>query len=283
MVSQAFQTSIDLVPDRALITWPCFQAKGALDRRVAGSPLAIPRPQANQVHIWAAWLDASETVRAAYQKTLSTTELERAARFYFEEHRNRYIVAHGWLRQLLGAYLGLPAAVLEFEHEAKGKPSLAGAAKASELQFNLAHCENLALIAVCHKNPIGVDVERVRRLDDAEQLVERFFSKREASRFRLVPAAQKSAAFFNLWTRKEAWLKATGEGIGHLLNRVEVSFLPQEPARLLGLPREFPDSSTWSLSDLTPCQGFAAAFALATAGAEPECRCWDHEFIASKL
>jgi 4'-phosphopantetheinyl transferase len=282
MVSQAFQTILNHVPDGATITWPCVQPGSAFGRSDS-SGLALRRPQAQQVHIWAVWLDASPPIRAAYQKTLSAPELERASRFHFEEHRNRYIVAHGWLRQLLAAYLGLPAAALDFDHATKGKPALAGPVKASELQFNLAHSDNLSLVAVTHRIPVGIDVERVRPLDDAEQLVARFFSKQETSRFRSLPAAQKSAAFFNLWTRKEAWLKATGEGITHLLGQVEVSFLAGEPARLLSLPSHFPDASNWSLGDLNPAPGFAAAFALAAPGAEPECRAWDHELTGSAL
>src|SRR5262249_20814147 len=109
---------------------------------------------------------------------------------------------------------------------------------------------------------VGVDVEWIRELHDAEELVSRFFSPRESRVFHELPSEIRPAAFFNLWTRKEAWLKATGEGIGYLLDRVEVSFLPWEPGRLLRLPG-WEDGASWSLLDLKTARGFAAALAIA--------------------
>jgi 4'-phosphopantetheinyl transferase len=120
-----------------------------------------------------------------------------------------------------------------------------------------------------------VDVERMRILADVEELVARFFSPTECSQFRNLPAEQKPAGFFNLWTRKEAWLKATGEGITHLLNQVEVSFLPSGPARLLRLPEAYLNDTSWSLYELVPRPGFVGA--LAFAGDAPTIHCWRYQ------
>src|SRR5262249_10949243 len=161
-------------------------------------------------------------------------ERERATRFVRDVHRERFIVAHGVLRLILARYLDRPAGSLQFKLGPNGKPELAGDLLET-LYFNLAHSENLALVAVGTNSSIGVDVERVRCLDNFDELVGRFFSHREASVFHGLNAELKPQAFFNLWTRKEAWLKATGEGIGHSLNRVEVTFLEGDGARLLKL------------------------------------------------
>jgi 4'-phosphopantetheinyl transferase len=212
---------------------------------------------------------------SAFTRTLSALELERAARFHFDHHRNRFIVGRGWLRQLLGAYLSIPADRLEFEYSPNGKPALTGSAATGGLQFNLAHSEGLGVVAIAQRVTVGIDVEGVRPLADADDLT-RFFSTREHLEFTSLPEDQKRAAFFNLWTRKEAWLKATGDGIADLLARVEVSFVPGEPSQLLRLPAPFPVAS-WSLCDLVPAPGFAAALAVAAAGAQAEGLRWDHE------
>lgn len=226
-----------------LISWPELPSthpRGSLSRGARQfSRCSLDPPANNQVHVWAAWLEAPAPAYGTYDAILSASERERASRFHFAEHRRRYTVAHGWLRQLLGAYVGRSPATLEFELGPKGKPTLAPACNSTDLQFNLAHSEDLSLVAVCRKAPVGVDVERVRAMTDAADLVTRFFSKREAAKFNLLPDQNRAAAFFNLWTRKEAWLKATGQGIGHLLEQVEVSFLPEEPARLLKVPAGF--------------------------------------------
>jgi 4'-phosphopantetheinyl transferase len=212
------------------------------------------------VHVWAANLDLSATALQSFAETLSRNESERASRFHFERDRNRYIAGRGLLRAALGKYLQMPPAQVPLVYGPNGKPLFQGSGNPTVLHFNLAHSQNLALLAVTRAGQIGVDVEAVRPLSDAHELVNRFFSARESAAFESVPEAQKPVAFFNLWTRKEAWLKATGEGIGHLLNKVEVSFLPGEPAQLLSLPQD--STSCWTLTDLAPAHGFAAALAV---------------------
>jgi 4'-phosphopantetheinyl transferase len=120
----------------------------------------------------------------------------------------------------------------------------------------------VALLAVTQLGPVGVDVECIRPIKNVEDLVARFFSRRENEMFQKLPSEKRPAAFFNLWTRKEALLKATGEGIAGGLDRVEVSFLADEPARLLALPENTGEAERWSLSELLPASGFCGAVAI---------------------
>jgi len=215
----------------------------------------------NQVHVWAANLDLLPEALGRCRSALSQEELQRADRFHFETHRNRFMAGRGILRTLLATYLECAPDKLNFSYGPNGKPALADELSQSGLFFNLAHSDDLALIAVTRLGPIGVDVERIRPMPDSDELVERFFSVRESALFQKLPDEQKNLAFFNLWTRKEAWLKATGEGIGDLLNQVEVTFLPGEPAQFLSLPQNSGLTNDWTLRRLEPASSFVGAVA----------------------
>jgi 4'-phosphopantetheinyl transferase len=130
----------------------------------------------------------------------------------------------------------------------------------------------MALLAISRRIAVGVDLERIVPLEDASELVSRFFSPRENAAFQKLTADEQPEAFFNLWTRKEAFLKATGEGIAQSLHLVEVSFLPGERTRLISLPEELAQSSKWQLHNLQPADGFAAA--LAVSREDVELQCW---------
>lgn len=243
---------------------PSPQWKGgwtALERRSATPP----------VHVWAVCLDVAPTVQAQLVRLLSAAESQRAARYHFQLHRKRFIAGRGLLRLLLGRYLNCSPADLDFVYGPSGKPALAPAVVGEPLEFNLAHSEHLALIAVSRGAPLGVDIEKVRSLPEAHDLVRRFFSPREAALFAQLPDPQKEAAFFNLWTRKEAWLKGTGEGIARYLAQVEVAFLSDEPAELLSLPATLARGQHWRLYNLVPAAGFAAALAVAGPHTLPAC------------
>jgi 4'-phosphopantetheinyl transferase len=209
---------------------------------------------------------------AKFHATLAPVERERAARFRFERDRNRFMVGRGALREILGHYLQIDPIKVEFIYGPHGKPLLADNGREGGWQFNLAHSDALALVGVTCAGNIGVDIERIRPVNDVDELVARFFCPREIAAFHALPEEQKPIAFFNLWTRKEAWLKATGEGIGHSLNRVEVAFLPGEAARLLSLPEGPHAGDYWTLHQLDPAPGFAAA--LAVRAADRTLACW---------
>ena len=204
---------------------------------------------------------------------LDACERERAGRFHFARDRRRYIACRATLRTILGAYTGLSPSEIAFEYSGNGKPrlSLKGCVG---LQFNVTHSAELALIALTRGFAVGVDVERVHSISDSAELVARFFSPAENAAFQRLRFELRPEAFFNLWTRKEAWLKAAGEGIGHLLNRVEVRFLPGEPAGLVSLPEGWGPVSRWTLSGLAPAAGYAGALAIEATDVEVQCWAW---------
>jgi 4'-phosphopantetheinyl transferase len=220
---------------------------------------------AGEVHVWRLSLDIGEIPLPKIGEWLSAEERQRADRFLREVHRSRFIVGRGMMRAVLGRYCDLPPERLQLQYGANGKPELApihGARRGGgALHFNLAHSGEVGMLAVTRCGPVGVDIEQVRNDLQFQQLVARFFSEREAAEFSKLSPEQQPAAFFNLWTRKEALLKAMGEGIGHSLNLVEVSFLPGEPARVRSLPAGLWASCEWSLRDLAISPACAGALA----------------------
>jgi len=242
----------------------------------AGVDQRFKLPELGIIDVWATALTAKAEDLVTLEKTLSPSELMRAGRFHFDAHRTRFIVGHARLRQLLGRYLSIPPDSIEFEPGTNGKPQLAGEAAASGIEFNLSHSNELSLTAITTGKQVGVDLEHVRPLSDANDLVRRFFSKREAAAFAIVPEDQKPLAFFRIWTRKEACLKATGQGITHLLDQVEVSFAPGEPAQLVKVPEKWNGSADWSLCHLEPGLGYVGAVAIACRNAKVRFRLWEN-------
>jgi 4'-phosphopantetheinyl transferase len=230
--------------------------------------------ESGQAHLWILELDLSAGARAELLAVLSADERKRADRFLFDHHRNRFIAGRGALRVLLSSYTGVDPDDLCFNYGPSGKPFLVSSPGEPDLHFNLAHSENLGLLAISRLPGLGVDLEQIRWLDDFDALVERFFSPRESSVFQPLPPEAKPEAFFNLWTRKEAWLKATGEGIGYSLNRVEVTFLPSEPARLLNLPDGQGSVQEWTLRELKPAAGYVGAVAVNATDLRINCCQW---------
>ena len=219
----------------------------------------IPRLGETDIHVYCLSLTQPPLIMAQLASTLSIDERQRAGRFHFEVHSSRFIAGRGLLRLLLAHHLHVEPAEINFSYRAAGKPELRAAD--AGLHFNLAHCEDCALLAITRLGPVGVDLERVRDLPDFEELVGRFFSVREATAFARLLPAQKPQAFFNLWTRKEAWLKAVGDGIAQGLDKVEVTFLPGETARLLAIPPgDAPEH--WNLRELQPAAGFVGALGI---------------------
>ena len=224
----------------------------------------------DEVHVWRVPLDDSRITEL--RSTLSPDECARADRFHFERDRNHFIVARSSLRTILGAYLKKNPPELSFSCSNYGKPSLFGEPAGNELRFNLSHANELALIAVTSNRAIGVDIEFIRPEFASEELAERFFSRTEVSALRALPADMQSEAFFNCWTRKEAYIKARGEGMSLPLNQFNVSLTPESDAALLGNQRDAGEVSRWSLRELHPGPGYRAA--VAVEGQGWELRCW---------
>jgi 4'-phosphopantetheinyl transferase len=228
----------------------------------------------NEIHVWATVLAAPANILESFARSLSPDETERARKFKFEKHRNRYIAGRGALRAMLGQYLDVHPSRLRFVYLENGKPMLAEEFASAGIHFNLAHTGELALMALTRIGQVGVDVECVRPVKNVDELVARFFSPRENELFQKVPDADKPAAFFNLWTRKEALLKATGEGITRSLSLVEVSFLPGEAARLISISGDAAKAAQWIVRELSPAKGYTAAVAIQAQ--DVQVQCWNN-------
>jgi len=226
-------------------------------RTVAGVAL-----EPGEIHVWAVPLDPSPAIVERLAASLAADEWERARRFRFDRHRRRYQVGRGVLRELLGAYLGMPAREVVFSYGPRGKPFLAGPAAAGGLSFNLSNSHELALIGLLRGPEIGVDVELLKPMPDLEQIAERFFSASERAALRALPAEQKREGFFNCWTRKEAYLKAMGEGLAAPLDSFDVTLIPGEPPRMLTLKGDAERASRWSYRCFRPADDYIGALAI---------------------
>ena len=211
-----------------------------------------------EVHVWCANLEPGADQLAALEETLTDAEVERANRFRFWRQRRRYVAGRGILRVLLGRYLDLNPAEVNLSYNEFGKPFL----NTNRLQFNLSHSEGVALYAFCLAEDIGVDLEKIRAINDAEGIAARFFSPNEYSRLQALPAENRSAAFFACWTRKEAFIKAEGEGLSFPLDDFDVTFSPGEEPRLITLGGSTEKAENWTLFSLVPAAGYAAALAV---------------------
>lgn len=219
-------------------------------------PPSLPGPAEREhalVHLWQIGLDLPDDEVTRLAGELSPEERQRAARFYFARDRRRFTVAHAALRRILAGYLDCAPARLEFALEQRNKPVLA--APHAALHFNLAHSGEMALLAVTRQGDIGVDVEQIHPLEDLLQLAERNFSPRERAALQGLPPGQQELAFFEIWTRKEAFIKAIGEGLYYPLNAFDVS-LGQAACleSILGQP-----ATGWNLQAFAPAPGYVGA------------------------
>jgi 4'-phosphopantetheinyl transferase len=236
----------------------------------------VPPPELRlssaEVHVWRAALDPAASCVERLQHTLSVDELQRAARFHFPRDRRRFIVARGALRNILGRYTGVPPSELRFRYSAYGKPTLADIEDG--LRFNISHSHEVALFAVTRGREVGVDLEYLRMDVACEEIAEHFFSARERASLRALPMEVKHQAFFNCWTRKEAYIKAHGEGLSLPLDQFDVSLAPGEPAALLATRHDHRDVWRWSLQALMPGPGYAAAVVVEGQGWHITCWQW---------
>lgn len=226
-----------------------------------------------EVHVWRADLNLDGPRLLQLLETLSPDERTRANKFYFRRDREHFVAARGALRDLLGRYTGGPPAALRFSYGGHGKPFLgAEGGGGGRLRFNVSHSNGVALYAIAEGREVGVDIEHVREEVAGLDIAENFFSRQEVAALRALPAAERPVAFFDCWTRKEAFVKARGEGLSCPLNRFTVSLGPGRPAALLSTEDEPHEAARWSLVELFPGRGFRAA--LAVEGGSPLLRCW---------
>ncbi len=216
----------------------------------------------DEVHVWRASLEGTPSQRNTLYTTLADDERQRAARFHADRDRNHYITARGILRALLGLYLQRRPNHLRFSYNTYGKPALSAHYEATSLHFNLSHSGQLVLYTFTSSRELGIDIELTRPDFAREQIAEQFFSSRENIALRALPDAQHTLGFFNCWTRKEAYVKARGQGLSLPLDRFDVSLTPGEPAALLQTRDDPAETTNWTLRELHPGPGYIAALAV---------------------
>jgi 4'-phosphopantetheinyl transferase len=211
-----------------------------------------------EVLIWRIRLNATESALAYYRATLSPEERNRSERFRFENLRHCYIVCRGALRVLLAHYLGCSPKDVEFTFGQKGKPGLRGT---SPMRFNVSHSADFAVFAFTLGCELGVDVERLRELAELESIASRFFCAAETSELLSLSPELRGVAFFRCWTRKEAYIKAVGDGLSIPLNRFQVTLLPGDRSRLVHIDNDTQAVLEWTVHDLDLAPEYIGALA----------------------
>lgn len=217
--------------------------------------------ETNDVHIWRASLEQSPTTVETLRQLLSPDEQSRADRYHFEKDRRHFTTARGYLRTLLGRYLGLAPHEIRFSYTEYGKPGLAPDLD-QQLKFNVAHSGGLALYAFTRIGEIGIDLEHIRPEFTGDDIARRYFSQTEVASLNQLPVTARHQAFFDCWTRKEAFIKAKGLGLSLGLNQFDVTLSPEQPAALLHTRWDEAEASRWSLRAIDAGPEYAAAVAL---------------------
>jgi 4'-phosphopantetheinyl transferase len=245
----------------------------------------------NQVDIWQIQISGQGGVERRRQ-LLSPDEVQRADAFQFEKHRRRYIAGRAAMRQILGIYTEIAPKELVFSYGEKGKPELAGELKRPEIKFNLSNSQDVAVLAVTQNLTVGIDIEWINPEFATDEIARRFFAEGEVRRLQALPVTERSDAFFACWTRKEAYIKALGEGLSVPLDSFEVAFGPGVPAALLQVRVNPSEIERWSMYDIAVTQGFRSALIVEGKGhrlrhmqweeAEPEFRNQDGVILYGK-
>lgn len=233
------------------------------------APPPSPILSDDEVHVWRFSLERSDRDRYDLFQTLSPDERRRAKRLVKEQKRRHFVAGRGVLRAILGRYLNREPSKIGFRYGFHGKPELDSG---GDLQFNLSHSGEGALLALTRGRELGIDLERLRRMANFEQLARRYFAAEEVADLASVPPGEREQAFFNCWTRKEAYIKACGDGLAQPLDRFAVSLRPGEPARMRHIAGDVAEATFWTLTELPPWPGYAAS--LAVRDHSWRLRCW---------
>jgi 4'-phosphopantetheinyl transferase len=214
-----------------------------MTRSMWSQPPSSVSLRAGEVHVWRVSLEQPPERRAEFLQILNDEERARARRFHFDKHRNHFVVARGVLRMLLGRYLDAKPEALQFHYGAYGKPALKE--REGGMCFNVSHSHETALFGFVQDRQIGVDIEYIKRDFSTEDIARRFFTDSEVESIESNLPAERVAAFYRCWTRKEAYIKAIGSGLSQPLNEFDVNCLPE-----------------WSLIDLEPREDYVGALAI---------------------
>jgi 4'-phosphopantetheinyl transferase len=216
----------------------------------------------DKVHVWRASLTLPASRIQGLRRLLSQDEIDRAERFHFQRDREHFIAGRGLLRTILGRYLDQEPDRLRFSYSPHGKPALTPEFDGDTFHFNLSHSRGLALFALTRGRQVGIDLEHIRSDLSNEEIAERFFSPQEVATLRSLPLDRRQEAFFSCWTRKEAYIKARGEGLSIPLDQFDVTLTPNEPAVLLAVRGNEGEVRRWSLLALAPTPDYVAALAV---------------------
>ncbi len=227
-------------------------------RRSTASELALLD---NEVYVWQASTAWAEKRHGQCATLLSPDERTRAERFYFEADRARFILVRGMLRRLLGRYMQIDPAQVEFSYGEFGKPEVKCAGEA-RVRFSVSHSGDMALFAITRARRVGVDVERVRAMSGDGRFAAQLFAASENARLAALGEQERRGAFFQLWTAKEAYLKAVGMGLTMPLDRVEVALGENEPMRLASLDGDVHEAQPWQLERINVGPDYKAALAV---------------------
>ena len=229
---------------------------GAVKRLAQSNKLLLG---ARDLDIWCVRLFATAKYDCWFEKMLSTEERDRVRSFREAKVRKMFTLAHGVLHALLGRYLGVGASAVSFKYGVHNKPSLETCN--STLQFNMSRSDDLAVYAFASDCQLGVDVERIRWIPDLESITRRFFTLEEHSQLCGLDGRDRCQAFFNCWTRKEAYIKAIGDGLSIPLNSFQVSLRPNEPATFRRLLSVSETRRSWRLCHFAPTLEYIGAVA----------------------
>ncbi len=227
----------------------------------------------NQVHIWQISLDQKDKSVNKLLGLLDVKEKSKAVKFKFEKDLRTYIVSHGAMREILSLYLETRLRNIEFETNSYGKPFLRGGKK--DICFNLSHSHELALLAITKSRRIGVDIEFIRPEFAAEAIAEHIFSPLEIEVLRNLPKALQTRAFFDCWTRKEAFIKAVGKGLSYPLKDFSVAFSPFEKPGLVAHENTAVTIENWQIIELEIGGNYAAAMAIEARKRETKLFIWN--------
>ena len=234
---------------------------------VAAGSSVFPLP-GNELHVWRASLASGAETLEGRAAALQPDEIERAKKFLVPGARSEFVTARSILRELLALYLGQSAATAHLSYGPRGKPRLAWQEGGCSLQFNLSHSHGLAAFVFARHKAVGIDIERIRRDFGGEEIADLHFSKEEAAELRRLPEGLRAAGFFKCWTRKEAYLKARGDGLQLPLSSFQVSMTSDDPQELFDEA-----GSRWSLYPFEPAEGFTGA--VAGQGGDAKLRFWE--------
>ena len=227
----------------------------------------------NDVHVWRVFLDSPKLEKQSLLAILSIDELERVRRFHFEKDKKRFIVSRGILRNILSHYQGISPQKILFEYTPYGKPVFASKSGEATHCFNLSHSGEFALYAVSPERRVGIDIERVRDDVSVDQISQKFYCHDEIIALEQIPKTDRTELFFQYWTRKEALLKAAGEGISFPMEQCDVSLIGAGVLSPIRLPcNTNEEGSRWYVKDLSPGHGYVAA--IAVDGGDCNISCW---------